>query len=42
MYQTVIEAQARYLIEDRIYPTHRRQSAHDRRHHRRLRNVIPL
>jgi hypothetical protein len=37
MDQTVIEAQARYLIEDRIHATHPRQSVHDRRRHRRLR-----
>ena len=29
MNETVIEAQARYLIEDRIHPTHRR-AAHRR------------
>ena len=37
MNQPVIENQARYLIEDRIRTTHRTQSAHVRRHHRRLR-----
>jgi hypothetical protein len=37
MNQAVIEAQARYLIEDRIHMTDRTQSAHVRRHHRRLR-----
>jgi hypothetical protein len=35
MNTTVIEAQARYLIEDRIRATRPRQSVHDRR--RRLR-----
>jgi hypothetical protein len=39
MNQTVIEAQARYLIQDRIHMTHRRQSVHDRRRHRRLRSL---
>ena len=39
MYQTVIEARARYLIEDRIRPTRPRQSVHDRRRHRRLRTL---
>jgi len=38
MNQTVIEAQARYLIEDRIHATRRRQPVHDRR--RRLRTLI--
>jgi hypothetical protein len=42
MSQTVIEAQARYLIEDRIYATHGRLSVHDRHRHRRLRNLIRL
>ena len=37
MNQPVIEAHARYLIEDRIHATRRTQSAHVRRHHRRLR-----
>ncbi len=37
MNQTVIEAQARYLIQDRIHMAQRRQSVHDRRGHRRLR-----
>ena len=37
MYQTVIEAQARYLIEDRIRATRPGQSVRDRRRHRRLR-----
>jgi len=41
MNQSVIEAHARYLIEDRIRTTHRMthrtQAAHLRRHHRRLR-----
>jgi hypothetical protein len=39
MNQTVIEGQARYLIEDRIHATHPRQSVHDRRRHRRLRTL---
>jgi len=39
MNETVIEAQARYLIQDRIHPAHRRQSVPDRRRHRRLRSV---
>ena len=37
MNETLIEAQARYLIEDRIRATRPRRSAHDRRRHRRLR-----
>ena len=32
MNETVIEAQARYLIEDRIHPTHRAQPTGVRRH----------
>lgn len=39
MNETVIEAQARYLIEDRIRATRPKQSAHDRRRHRRLRTL---
>jgi hypothetical protein len=39
MNQTVIEAQARYLIEDRIHPTHRRQPSDVRRRHRRMRRL---
>jgi len=39
MNQTVIEAQARYLIEDRIRATRPRKSVHDRRRHRRLRTL---
>lgn len=39
MNQTVIEAQARYLIEDRIHPTHRQQPSDVRRRHRRLRRL---
>ncbi len=39
MNQTVIEAQATYLIEDRIRATRPRQSVHDRRRHRRLRTL---
>jgi hypothetical protein len=37
MNEAVIEARARYLIEDRIRTAHGKQSAHTRRHHRRLR-----
>jgi hypothetical protein len=37
MNETVIEAQARYLIEDRIRGTGARHSFPDRRRHRRLR-----
>jgi len=37
MNQAVIETQARYLIQERIRRAHRTQSAHVRRHHRRLR-----
>ena len=39
MYQSVIEAQARYLIEDRTHTTRRTQSTRVRRHHRRLRTL---
>ena len=39
MNQTVIEAQARYLIQDRIHMAQRRQSVHDRRRRHRLRMV---
>jgi hypothetical protein len=39
MNQTVIEAQARYLIEDRIHPTHRQQVSDVRRRHRRMRRL---
>jgi hypothetical protein len=39
MNETVIEAQARYLIEDRIHPTHRHQPTAVRRRHRRLRKL---
>ena len=37
MNQTIIEAQARYLIQDRIHMAQRRQSVHDRRRDHRLR-----
>jgi hypothetical protein len=37
MNETVIEAQARYLIADRIRATRPGPSVQDRRHHRRLR-----
>jgi hypothetical protein len=36
MNETVIEAQARYLIEDRIHPTHRQQPTAVRRRHSQL------
>ena len=39
MNETVIEAQARYLIEDRIHPTHRPQPSGVRRRHRRVRRL---
>jgi hypothetical protein len=39
MNETVIEAQARYLIEDRIHPTHQQQSTDVRRRHRRPRRL---
>jgi hypothetical protein len=39
MMQTVIEAQAHYLVEDRIRATRPRQSVHARRRHRRLRTL---
>ena len=39
MNETVIEAQARYLIEDRIHPTHRQPSTEVRRRHRRVRRI---
>jgi hypothetical protein len=42
MNRTVIEAQARYLIEDRIHATIRSRSVHDRRRHRQLRNLTWL
>jgi hypothetical protein len=37
MNETVIEIQARYLIEDRIHATHPRAVRRDSRRHRRLR-----
>jgi hypothetical protein len=37
MNETVIEAQARYLIADRIRAARPQQSVHGRRRHRRLR-----
>ncbi len=40
MNTTVIEAQARYIIEDRIHPTHREQEATGVR--RRTRKVRKL
>jgi len=39
MNETVIEAQARYLIEDRIHPTHAPHPTGVRRRHRRLRKL---
>ena len=39
MNETVIEAQARYLIEDRIHPTHRQQPTTVRRRHRKVRRL---
>jgi hypothetical protein len=39
MNQTVIEAQARFLIQDRIHMAHRRLSVHHRRRHRRPRSL---
>jgi hypothetical protein len=39
MNQIVIEAQARYMIEDRIHVAQRRQSVRDRRRHHRPRIV---
>jgi hypothetical protein len=39
MNETVIEAQARYLIEDRIHPTHRQRPTGVRRRHRRIRRL---
>jgi len=39
MNETVIEAQARYLIEDRIHPTHQKQPTGVRRRHRRIRRL---
>jgi hypothetical protein len=39
MNETVIESQARYLIEDRIHPTHGKQTTGIRRRHRRLRKL---
>jgi hypothetical protein len=39
MNETVIEAQARYLIEDRIHPTRRQEPTGVRRRHRRIRRL---
>jgi hypothetical protein len=39
MKETMIEQQARYLIEDRIHPTHAKQPTGVRRRHRRLRKL---
>jgi hypothetical protein len=39
MNETIIEAQARYLIEDRIHPTHRHQPSGVRRRHSRIRRL---
>jgi hypothetical protein len=39
MNTTVIEAQARYLIEDRIHPTTSHQATGVRRRHRKVRRL---
>jgi hypothetical protein len=39
MNETMIEAQARYLIEDRIHPTHQPKPTGVRRRHRRIRRL---
>ncbi|HEX3222556.1 MAG TPA: hypothetical protein VHR35_08310 [Nocardioides sp.] len=39
MNETVIETQARYLIEDRIHPTRGKQSTGVRRRHRKIRKL---
>jgi hypothetical protein len=39
MNTTVIEAQARYLIEDRIHPPHRQPPSDVRRRHRKVRKL---
>jgi hypothetical protein len=39
MNETVIEAQARYLIEDRIHPTRQHHPTGVRRRHRRIRRL---
>ena len=39
MNETMIETQARYLIEDRIHPTHRKQPTGVRRRHPRIRRL---
>lgn len=39
MNETVIEAQARFLIEDRIHPTRQPRPTGVRRRHRRLRRL---
>jgi hypothetical protein len=39
MDKTLIEAQARYLIEDRIHPTHRQPPTATRRRHRKMRRL---
>jgi len=39
MNETVIEAQARYLIEDRIHPTHGKSAPTVRPRHRRIRKL---
>jgi hypothetical protein len=37
--ENMIEAQAHYLIEDRIHPTHRVKPGNVRRRHRRVRRL---
>jgi hypothetical protein len=39
MNETVLEAQARYLIEDRIHPTHGKSATSVRRRHRKIRKL---
>jgi hypothetical protein len=39
MNETVIETQARYLIEDRIHPTRAHRPTGVRRRHRRVRRL---
>jgi hypothetical protein len=39
MNETVIETQARYLIEDRVRPTHGKLATSVRRRHRRIRKL---
>ncbi|HET7432258.1 MAG TPA: hypothetical protein VFJ89_12190 [Nocardioides sp.] len=39
MNETVIETQARYLIEERIHPTHGKHVTGVRRRHRKIRRL---